>query len=72
MTTQTELTIEITIYTVKTCELETDNITEGDELIKTGTRTTPIDEYRLENGDMKHLHATVAQHETVLGTTLNN
>lgn len=72
MTTQTELTTEITVYTVKTCELENEDIAEGDELVKQGTRTETIDEYHIENGDMKHLHATVTRHETVPGTTFNN
>lgn len=72
MTTQTELTTDITVYTVETCEVENENLAEGDELIKEGTHTDPIDEYYYENDDMKHLHATVTRHETIPGTTFKN
>lgn len=71
MTTQTELTTDITVYTVQTCELDTLDLEEGDEIVQEGTHTDAIDEYRPENGDMKHLHATVTRHETHTGIDLN-
>ena len=70
MTTQLTLTTDITVYTVETCELETANLDEGDEIIHEGTHTTPIDEHYPEGGEMQHVFAPVIRHDTVITATL--
>jgi len=70
MTTQLTLTTDITVYTIETCDLETADLEEGDEIIHEGTNTAPIDEHYPEDGEMQQLYAPVARHDTVITAAL--